>query len=654
MLAEAFTLSNYHWNPYAIPQIICTIYFAVMGIFVLLNNSKSKVNISFFLFCISVFMWQCGTMMMLLSNKSYVPLFWSNFLGTGVVFIATTCYIFAINFLRMKSVWFKYFIIAGSTIFAILCNTTNLILATPRYHFFGYNFVAGRWHPFFLIFFGIVMLRFWYAFFKEYRKALRGTNPLLISQMKYVFFGFTALICASVDYAPMYLEEPFYPFGVIFVFIFTTLISYAIIRHRLMDIAVVIRRGILGAVALALLLFVHTMIINLTQQYLGYVLSSFMSMLVIIGLFFSKPVRNRLQRIFDRFVYQGRYGYQEVLKRSAKALVSILQLDALLNYLVTLIVDSFDTKRVAVFLIQEGAEEYVIAASHGIDKNIINRFVLNKDSSIINWFKSEKSVFVKEEKEIAFPESEFNAVYQNLAEIGAKVIIPIFYKEKLRGIITLDNKGFGAMYAQQDLDMLNTLADEAAVAIENAYLYEEAITDGLTRVYHHKYFILRLKEELSRSRRYKHPLSLIMLDVDHFKLFNDKYGHLAGDEVLKSVADLIKKNTRESDVVARYGGEEFVILLPETPLEGAKNAGNRIMLKLSQAGAVEVAEQIRKNVELYKFVFLDKALQITASLGVAEFDGQGEGVDITEFISRADKALYKAKELGRNRIEISG
>lgn len=654
MLKEVFSLSNYRWNPYAILQIICTIYFAVVGIFVLLNNHKSKVNISFFLFCVSAFMWQCGMMMMLLSRESYLPLFWNSFVGVGVVFIAPTCYIFAINFLKITSTWFKYFIIAAGAVFAILCVNSKLILDTPRYYFFGYLFIAGKLHPLFLLFFVTVMFRFWFIFLKEYKKALKESNPLHISQVKYLFFGFTVLICASVDYIPLYIQNPFYPFGDIFVVTFTYLISYTIIRHRLMDIAVVIRRGILGATALALLLFLHTTIINLTQRYLGYMLSSFISMIAIISLFFIRPVRNRLQRVFDRFVYRGRYGYQEVLKRSAKAMVSILQLDALLNYIVTLIVDSFDTNRVAIFLIQEEASDYRIFASHGLDKNIINRFVLSKEGGMAGWFENEKSVFVKEEKEITLSEREFKAVYQDFAQIGAKVVIPIFYKERLRGIITLGDKGSGTMYAQQDLDILNTLADEAAVAIENAYLYEEAITDGLTRVYHHKYFILRLKEELSRSRRYKHPLSLIMLDVDHFKSFNDKYGHLAGDEVLKSVADLIKKNTRESDVVARYGGEEFAILLPETPLEGAKMAGGRLISKLSQTGALEVAEQIRKNVELHECVFLDKTLQITASLGVTAIDGLEQDVDIPEFISRADKALYKAKELGRNRIEISG
>ncbi|MDD5174358.1 MAG: diguanylate cyclase [Candidatus Omnitrophica bacterium] len=650
MLQEIINLNNYHWTSYAIPQLVCSIYFAVMGIFILFNNPRSKINISFFFSCASFFVWQFGVLMIFLSRTEPVAAFWSRFIGVGVVYICTTLYIFGINFLRIRNTWFTYFSIAVSTIFAFLCTNTYLILDVPKLHFYGYNFTRGKLHPIFLLFFFSVVARFWYLMFREYKKASEGVNSIRFAQIKYTLLAYSLLICASIDYLPMYIPYHLYPFGDIFVFSFTNIIAYTIIRHRLMDVDIVIRRGIMGIVILALALFVHTIIITITQRYIGYILSSFVSMGIIIALFFYGPVRNIFQQVTDKFIYRGRYDYQGVLKQATKALVSILQLDNLLDYIVKLIVQNFDTKKVSLFLARNEGSEYTIAASYGLKEEITGRFRLNCKNGIVKWLSEKKTVFVKEEKEISLPGEEFNRIYGDLGSIGAEVIIPIFYKDKLKGILNLGHKGSGVIYNQQDMDILDSLADSSAIAIENASVYEEAITDGLTKLYHHKYFLTRLKEELARSRRYMYPLSLIMLDIDYFKTFNDKYGHLAGDEVLKGVASLIKKNLRETDIIARYGGEEFVVLLPQTALKGAETAGARLLAKVVSEGAVQIAERIRSNVELNKFVVLDQHLKITISLGVTSFEGHGE-MDAEEFISRADKALYKAKELGRNKIE---
>jgi two-component system, cell cycle response regulator len=170
---------------------------------------------------------------------------------------------------------------------------------------------------------------------------------------------------------------------------------------------------------------------------------------------------------------------------------------------------------------------------------------------------------------------------------------------------------------------------------ENARLEVLAHTDALTQTLNRRALTARLSSELERARRYESVLSLLMIDLDHFKDVNDTYGHLVGDDVLRETAGLLQQTIRSVDVVARYGGEEFVIVLPETPL----------------SGAVTFAERIRVLIEKHPFRNGSEggSLQITASVGVAVFPS--EGVDtVDELLSKADEALYRAKADGRNKV----
>lgn len=171
--------------------------------------------------------------------------------------------------------------------------------------------------------------------------------------------------------------------------------------------------------------------------------------------------------------------------------------------------------------------------------------------------------------------------------------------------------------------------------IETLY-YEEihkmAIMDGLTNLYNKRYFMEALDREVARARRYKRPLSLIMIDIDHFKKVNDTYGHLAGDHILMELGELLKSRVRREEIVIRYGGEELAILLPETNKEGSAN----------------VAELIRKKVDNHVFTFANKRIKITISAGVSEV-AEGD-YNFKEFLNIADKRLYAAKNAGRNKV----
>jgi diguanylate cyclase (GGDEF)-like protein len=164
-------------------------------------------------------------------------------------------------------------------------------------------------------------------------------------------------------------------------------------------------------------------------------------------------------------------------------------------------------------------------------------------------------------------------------------------------------------------------------------LLKEAITDGLTDLYDHKYLLLKLEEEMERSKRCAGPISLLMIDIDHFKGYNDTFGHPAGDKILADMANIFKRCSRKADTVARYGGEEFAIVLPETNKE--------------EAGIL--AERLREKVGASQF---EGNVNITVSIGLGFFDGKDTAFTKENFIKIADEALYRAKSKGRNRVEF--
>jgi diguanylate cyclase (GGDEF)-like protein len=179
--------------------------------------------------------------------------------------------------------------------------------------------------------------------------------------------------------------------------------------------------------------------------------------------------------------------------------------------------------------------------------------------------------------------------------------------------------------------ILKYLSGADAEAKYHEEIYRMTIVDGLTQIHNKRYLFESLEREIIRARRHDRPLSALMFDIDFFKRINDHYGHLAGDYVLRELAEVVQARIRRDEVFARYGGEEFVIVLPETPLDGAQS----------------LAESIRARVAEHRFVFQGEQIPVTISIGSALV---GEGDTATELIQRADEKLYEAKRGGRNKV----
>lgn len=236
---------------------------------------------------------------------------------------------------------------------------------------------------------------------------------------------------------------------------------------------------------------------------------------------------------------------------------------------------------------------------------------------------------------------------ENFPSSGSAILAPLILGEELLGLLSLSSSR-PAAFTDSDQRLLMSFANTTTAALRNAMLHAKvqklAITDSLTELYNRRGFFNLGRREVDRAQRFGRTLSAILIDLDNFKDVNDTYGHAVGDQALRIVAERLQSSVREVDILGRYGGDEFVVLLPETDLQAARTAAERIRLHLS--------EQIALRGVLPEAEDGQGALALTASLGVACLDSQGSP-DLLTLLARADAAAYTAKQAGRNRIEAS-
>jgi len=253
---------------------------------------------------------------------------------------------------------------------------------------------------------------------------------------------------------------------------------------------------------------------------------------------------------------------------------------------------------------------------------------ITKDSGIIALTVIQGISFVINTRKTQETKTEFTEPL-NLEEF---VTVPLKARDKVIGVILADNRFTNKPITNDDIRMLTMFANQAGLAIENSRLYERTLvlsnSDSLTGLWNHGYFQYLLDNEIKKTSKEKLFFSILMIDIDDFKIFNDTYGHQAGDAILKNISNIFREVSRKIDIVARYGGEEFAIILPNTKKEEA----------------VVLAERLRKSVKENQ----ESLKNITISIGITSFPKEGEGKEL--LISKADRALYEAKRTGKDRV----
>ena len=321
-----------------------------------------------------------------------------------------------------------------------------------------------------------------------------------------------------------------------------------------------------------------------------------------------------------------------------KTLTSTLEVDKVLDIIMENVQKLVPSETWSLLLFDEERNDLYFALTKGKQPEGLQGTRLNLGEGVAGWVAGKgKPLAIKD----VLNDRRFSAYFKNKTRgfIPRCVLcVPVINNKKIIGVLEIMNKkGGGKSFTTRDIELLLTLVDQAAIAIERSNLYQKmanlAITDDLTKLFNMRYLYRALDIEVKRCKRYSSTFSVIFLDLDSFKLVNDRHGHLMGSKTLVEIASILVTTLRDVDIIARYGGDEFVVVLPYTPFDMA----------------VKIAERLQSDIKSYMFLREEGlSLKITASFGVAGFPDHAK--DEIELLRLSDQAMYMAKSLGKNRV----
>ena len=415
----------------------------------------------------------------------------------------------------------------------------------------------------------------------------------------------------------------------------------AIYRYHLFDLELVVRRSLIYTTLTGTLILVFYAALGAGGALFSDLLEGRSSAWVVsgstllLGLLFS-PLRRALQRLIDRRFFPERQVLRQRLAGLAGELPALGKLPRMGEHLVTRLTVIFGT-RSAILLIANpetsllGVLAAVAAGANGGGETVDRDLLLCLDDPGAELLRRARRPLPPAQLAAASP------AFQRFPGLDpAGLAVPLLNQDKLIGVLLVGRKEGRRAYPAEEVDLLNLLAHHVATVFENARLFESATFESLTGLLRREAILEQLDKELERAARYDRPLTIAMADLDYFKDVNDRYGHLAGDTLLKRISQVVAGALRGTDRIGRYGGEEFLLLLPETDM----------------AGACSVAEKIRSLVQRTPVLMEDgSAARVTLSIGLASLAEQpGRKAGARDLIAAADRSLYEAKNGGRNRI----
>jgi len=341
----------------------------------------------------------------------------------------------------------------------------------------------------------------------------------------------------------------------------------------------------------------------------------------------NQRLHRELYRKVDRFA---------IVSDITKTITHILNHETLLQTILDKSAELLKAEQGSLMLLDHETEALLLKAKRGISNSLTEKLRIQKGEGIAGKVAELGEPFLVEDVENDPRIKQKNRLRY---KTGSFVSVPITIEDRVIGVLNLSDKTTGDIFNKEDLELIQSFATQAAIVMERNVFYTQteelrklAMTDSLTGLPNRRCLRDRLEEELLRSQRYGRLLTLLMVDIDGFKGYNDTFGHPIGDKALKAIAESILLSVRSVDIASRYGGDEFIIILPET----------------GKTLAVSIAERLRNDVA--ELELLPGGLTLTTSIGIASYPEDGKISEL--LLENVDKALYLAKNRGGNRIEV--
>jgi len=609
--------------------LISFLFYTILLI-IIIGSTKTKITSYYMFNIISLMIWSFGSFMMK-ANIPPSPLFWNRILVIGLICTPVTFYHFTVLLTGKVEQRWKInlsYLITTILIFFNFCGYVIIEVGVTKEGFVNYRLgplAAGL---------AIMSLGYLSLAFTCVLAEVKS-NKIPYARVKYILFGlFLTFIGAVLNLIPQIGK---YPVDIVLSSINALLIAYSIYKYKFLEIKVVVKKGIayslytimLSGMYIGGILAIQTLLTNI----IGIKnLTGTLMIAGVISLLVLQPIINHLQKLIDEIFYKENLNHQKILKQFSQVINNVLDLDELTDLILDTVKKAIHPKD--VYLALKHSSDYFTLYNLSEKMQGPEKLKYNEHHPIVQWFSNDEILLSYGDIErLPYFKSLWSSEVKQLRDLKMDVMIPIKFRDDVIGMLIVSEKKGGESYSQNEMDLLYTLMNNAAVVIDNAKIYEktkqQAITDGLTGLYNHRYFH-EVISNIVNNKTYD-VFSIAMIDVDMFKIYNDLYGHSAGDKVLSKISKILQEATSEDNIVARYGGEEFAIVFPN--IEGDES--------------FKAIEKLRMAVEssfCSNHMFNEI---VTISVGVANYPAHGR--EAKTILDSADKAMYKAKQTGRNK-----
>ena len=624
---------------YLLPPVIASGIAAILLVAILLKGRRNSVSGVFSLIVFATFLWGIFIFLMRASPDAEHALSWDKAAIVTGFATPVLCYHFSLvlgvgrntrTFLPNKILLPIAYI---SLMLVIALGPTDFFVQTLTKEAYGYAPVLGS--GLYVLAYGYVFLALaFYNLITAYRIADEYAHK---NRLLYVMVALSFTVAGTIPE----MFPSVYPSAIFGNIAFCLFASVAIFKYHLFDVRLVARKGLAYILTGSLVAIPYVLVILLASRaYAPEEVPIWVHVVLLLLLAFTvQPVWRRVQRLTDRLFYLKRYDYLKMLERFSRECTGIIDLDKLCEHLFSLTLPAMGATRACLMTPHSSERKFVLVASSTPD--IKDDVTLDADSALVTWLERYQRPLRHSDLDFTSSLAAVTAREKTLlAGIGADILVPLNHGDRLNGILILGQKASEEPYGADDIATLMVLARYASTAIANAQLFAQsqqmARTDELTGLHNRRHLYEVLDSEVHRAQRYGKYFSVIMLDLDGFKEYNDTFGHINGDMILQTISRVLKTSLRKSDVPFRYGGDEFVIILTETDAENAQRVIERIRSKW-----LRVPEAL--------YPLLKTPLGFSAA--IAQFPKHAETADGLIFM--VDTALSYAKSKGGYRTVLA-